>query len=62
MTTQTLPTAAGWRPRLNTLLSRAVPDDLIALASRFGVGSIFFLSWHRRGGLRGCFFGRFRHD
>lgn len=48
MNTHTLPTEhathSGWRTRLLALLSRVVPDDLIALASRFGVGSIFFLS------------------
>jgi len=48
MNTHTLPTQhtplSNWRSRGLALLSRAVPDDLIALASRFGVGSIFFLS------------------
>lgn len=32
------------RVRLIERLLRWVPDDLIALASRFGIGSIFFLS------------------
>jgi putative oxidoreductase len=48
MNTHTLPTQraplSGWRTRLLATLVRLVPDDLIALASRFGVGSIFFLS------------------
>lgn len=48
MNTHTLPTQhathTGWHARLLARVSRVVPDDLIALASRFGVGSIFFLS------------------
>ena len=48
MNTHTLPTQrtslGDWRARALGLIVRAVPDDLIALASRFGVGSIFFLS------------------
>jgi putative oxidoreductase len=38
-----LPTV-NWRERALAHLGRWVSDDLIALASRFGVGSIFFLS------------------
>ena len=45
MNTHALPTQPpAWRTRLLALVARTVPDDLIALASRFGVGSIFFLS------------------
>jgi len=42
--THHLGTHVGWRERLLGATARLVPDDLIALASRFGVGSIFFLS------------------
>ena len=45
MNTHALPTQPpAWRTRLLALVARTVPDDRIALARRFGVGSIFFLS------------------
>ncbi|MEZ5644767.1 MAG: DoxX family protein [Burkholderiaceae bacterium] len=42
----TLPASAPTdaRSRLVAGLQRLVPDDLIALASRFGIGTVFFLS------------------
>lgn len=38
------PAAAGAWPRLRTLLARAVPDDLLALAARVAMAAVFFQS------------------
>lgn len=46
MNTRTLPTqhTTPWPMRMLDGVQRLVPDDLIALASRWGVGSVFFMS------------------